>query len=415
MDEFKTELKFIDVLKDKDHNLYQRFDYIKQKGMREWIPMLEFDKGSHAGYPHLLNIERNINKLVPDHLKNKFTAGEIFLLLTIGYMHDIGRIIEDPDKKDHPKKSQEIITENWAELGLPDERFAHFCGLVAFYHGVKNPFDKKYDIRDYHMVSLEPYGMLKIPFLSAILRIADEAENYWTRSLQKYLHSRIKEKGVPLFKDFRRFIQDVEFCLKGECIILHLPDLIFYQTKEQSNKINKECTEEEMNQSESRSFIDQKSLNNVREELKNVLEQWSPILSDQGICLNEVFFLYRNRLLDNLKFKNGELKPQKLQELFKDSTKIKEKCSITGKLSIQKLLDAMVELSLGTMGHDIFNLHILEAKVGQVFTYKEKWMVERMNFVTPELYITFLPEDKVQIQVKRENLQKIYNKFGCKI
>lgn len=40
---FKTEIKFAEVLKEKNAALYDRLELIKQKALLEWVPLLNFD------------------------------------------------------------------------------------------------------------------------------------------------------------------------------------------------------------------------------------------------------------------------------------------------------------------------------------------------------------------------------------
>jgi len=412
---FETKRTFAAILQEKDPELFDTLEAIKQKGFEEWVPLLSFDLGSHAGYPHLLNVERNANKMIPDHIKTDFSPGEIFLLLSSIFLHDIGKLllITPKDKQAHPtvrhqEESRKIIEECWAELVLPDERIAKYCALISWYHGVENPFASDKNIRNYQMFSLEPYGRLRIPFISAILRIADETENVWTRSLQEYLYHRIaRDSSIQMVKGVRRFVEDVEFCLDGECIILHIPAL--YQiASEPNDSLEFKNDIQVLNKTNilDRSEID--TLNRMKKVVNDMLSHWGDLLKEEGIAFNHVFFKHRNKLLVELvdRKANPETKPVSLNAIF-------EKGKQDKRPGVQELLDAIVKMSLGSMGHDAFHWKSLEAKVGYILTEREKWIVKQMNFITSDCYITFYPNDLLKINLNREKIKEIYEAFGC--
>ncbi len=430
MDEqFKTEQKFSDILKEKDSVLSARLETIKHESLEEWVPLLNFDRGSHSGYPHLLNVERNADKMIPDPIKQEMTGAQIFLLLTSIFLHDIGKLTagrieeEEAEKGNkirlHHKHSEEIITSCWAELGLPDERIARYIGKIARYHCIDNPFDNdkksgNEDIRIYNMTALEPYGQLRIPFVAAILRIADEAEASWTRSLQEYLYKRIQKSGALMIKGVRRLIEEVEFCLIGECIILHVPELRLFDETRSEAQADRDQSDKiiNLNRVEQRVFYLKKgefeSLKKMKKSISIVLDNWSPILEEQNIAFRQVFYEHKNSLLADLDLNNeGNLRHQKLADVL-------NKQKDDRRPGLQQLVDAIVNLSLGSLGHHTFSWQAIEAKIGQAISLREKWMVERMNYVSPHLYIIFPSEDKLKIHLDRNHITDLYKNLGCK-
>ncbi|MBD3337982.1 MAG: hypothetical protein GF353_02660 [Candidatus Lokiarchaeota archaeon] len=411
---YETKLKFCDILKEKETELASRLNMIKNKGLEEWVGVLSFDEGSHKGYTHLINVERNVDALIPDAMKKDFSAGEIFLLLCSIFLHDIGKLIKD---KEHYLYSKEIIEECWAELGLPDERIALFCAIIAYFHGVDDPIEKMLtnetiNINDYYMASLTPYGPLRIPFLSAILRIADETEDCWKRSLQEYLYKRItQEKNIYLVKGFRRFIEDVEFCHKGKCIVLHIPKSL--QLAKERNNVQDQQNINNFNVPANSTFIiaqeEIEELNRSRKKICNILKNWSPFLEEQNIILNDAFFEYKNNLLRELRLdEKGEIRIPLLNDILEPN-------GINQESKIKKLLNAIIDLSLGSLGYTIFSWHSLEAEVGQTLSDYDKWIIERMNYVTPELKVTFLPDDQISIQLNSGiEKNKLFSQFGFK-
>ncbi|MDZ7358667.1 MAG: HD domain-containing protein [candidate division KSB1 bacterium] len=422
---FKTEIKFADILKQKNAALYDRLELIKQKALVEWVPLLNFDRGSHSGYPHLINVERNADKMVPDVIKQEMTAGQIFLLLAAIFLHDIGKVtaasIEERGAslgnrvRLHHRHSEEIITRNWAELGLPDERIARYIGKIVYYHCVDNPFEDEEDIRVYNVTTLDPYGHLMIPFNAAILRIADETEASWTRSLQYYLYQRIKDASDrSLIKGVRRLIEDVEFCLKGECIIFHVPELKI-QERAEGDEINRQTERSsspgrESDSSEmfylTRSEFEQ--LSRLKGSTDKVLTTWSQLLEEHHIAYRQAFYEYKNMLLTRLSLNDSRtIERQTLAEVF-------DQPNLGRRPKLQDLVDAIVSLSLGSLGHDTFTWQAIETKIGQALTFRERWIVERMNYASRYLYITFPSAEKLKIQLDHRHISELYRDLGCR-
>ena len=195
--------------------------------------------------------------MVPDSAKRAFGSGEIFILLTAILLHDVGRILVEPrplgtpppadercplapetkcqehDGVHHACMSRHLITTLWPMLGLPDEHMANYCGLLAFWHRLAEPpftdplcTPAKGSSRAHWDISLDPYGSIRMPLLAAILRIADETENCWTRAVRQHWYDAfIKNDHDPdrLKKAFRRGIEDVEFSHRAGCIVMHVP------------------------------------------------------------------------------------------------------------------------------------------------------------------------------------------------
>jgi hypothetical protein len=326
----KAKKKFSDLLREKDLGLWETFEQIKKRGLDIWVPLLTTDRGSHSGYPHLQSVEHNADLLVPDAMKETFSAGEIFLLLSAIFLHDIGRI--DGNKK-HSENSYRLIKEHWAEWGLPDERIAEYCAVIALFHGVDEPeeqiklpllksqgggFVEKGGrntvplndtvlLKDYSTVSLFPYGNLRIPLLASILRIADETDNHWKRAIREFLINREKGNRDELIKWFRSFIDDVEFCLRGESIILHIPKInVLSGTNE--GKLNS------FNIYPSEISI----LNGNRRDISVVLRNWRKYLTDYDLNYKNVFFDYNNHLLTKLSSEELDNPSEKLFQALRN-------------------------------------------------------------------------------------------------
>jgi hypothetical protein len=410
MTQISSNRSLFEVLKEKDSALAAQVEKIKEIGLKDWVGLLLPDKGSHAGYPHLMNVERMADKMIPDHIKEKLSSGELFLLLCSIFLHDIGKIIapstspapddKNPDKKARPNpsfehhiRSEQIINKYSAALGLPDDRIAQYCGLIAFCHCLKEPpktqpssqsGDSKSQGKEvvrtnFRTTSLAPYGVLRIPLLAAIVRIADETDNLWTRAVNKYWRDSLDRNQENLVKAFRRHIEDIEFSFEGECLIIHVSAL------------------EEADDNGNRSTLPPgsiKSLDQVRGEISKIIKSgWGKLLKRTlGIHFREAYIEHDNRLHTDLKLITS-LKHPPLGEILGDDGKT---CSV--------LFDAAKELSLGSYGHSDFTWKSLEAQVGRPLTDFDKWLTLRMGNISPEFRITGnLESENIQIELGKDD------------
>ena len=423
MNSFQTKLRFSDLLKEKDPKLHESLEAIRRKGLEEWVPLLNFDRGSHSGYPHLLNVEQNANKMIPDKIKMDFSSGELYLLLAAIFLHDIGRI-GAKERKDggsqelgHNERSFNLIQEFWAELGLPDERIASYCAYICYYHGVGNPFDSNLNIGYFENTSLEPYGFLRIPFLSAILRYADEAENCWKRTLQEYLFEQIKNSNIPLFKGVRRFIEDVEFCHRGQCIIFHVPADFYFE-----NKLIKSDGKQMDIPSNNLNLDVLNTLNNFAVGLRKVLNSpWNSILYRESLYFRDVYFEYRNQLYTKFETNQIEIKSQKLADIIQEAKSESENTNQspnintnrTKQVGLEEILDGIIRLYLGSLQHKSFTWHVLEAEIGRPVGDREKWLVSRMNAVDQNrFWVSMSTEGYEIINLDIDNVNDIKKQFG---
>jgi hypothetical protein len=418
-----------DVLEKKNSSLASQVRKIKERGLKDWVGLLQPDRGSHAGYPHLLNVERLADKIVPDSLKDDLSEGELFLLLSAIFLHDIGKIIpfpgpeapcnlepgssctsdsskkvndpgEEPyDENIHPPcrkpswghhiQSERIIRRYGVALGLPDERIAQYCGLIAFCHCLKEPPDKvqlrfgessdykceEDKLDNFRTTSLVSYGVLRIPLLAAIVRIADETDNLWTRAVGDYWRDSLSKTQENLGKAFRRYIEDIEFSHEGECLIIHITELENANDNGNGSKLSDESIE---------------SINRARTSISGVIKSgWGELLKTSGdIRLREVYIERANHLYKEL---DTSLEQPSLGEILDEKEKV----------SLQALLNAAIKLALGGYGHHDFSWMSFEAQVGKPLTDFEKWLTLRMGSITPDFRIIGnLRTEDLRIEIK---------------
>ena len=414
MSRHPSTLSFQQVLEEKDPSLALQLTRLKQRGFEDWMGLLHADKGSHASYPHLLNVERLADKIVPDPLKLQFTAGEIFVLLSAIFFHDIGKAISLPgettpchrrpggkcdeapnqavtipdleqayDQDEHPpcrrpgwghhREGERIITEYGVALGLPDERIARYVGLITFCHCLDEPPDaeqprfgsrhftcRECTRRSFRATSLAPYGLLRIPLIAAIVRIADETDNIWTRAVRDYWLRRLSEVSADLGKAFRRHIEDIEFCHPGECLLVHVGD--HANIAEQGKPLPSE---------------DVLSIQRARESIRQVItSRWGHLLEDRlRVVFGEVYIEHAGCLYTTIP---ADLRPLPLGEVLQGRAK----------RSLDELFKAATTLWLGCNGYTSFTWQTLEARIGKPLSDAERWLALRMGSATSDFRLS---------------------------
>lgn len=413
-----------DVLAARDRGLADRFLAIQKRALTDWIPLMRVDMGSHSGLVHLINVGRNVDKMIPDDKKGELSPGEIFLLLSAVLFHDIGRILalaeprvpqckERPCKQDEPpctnaewdhyRESAVIIGDIGQEQGLPDTMAVKYCALLAYCHGLPMPPREKQNKfaelnlppsetecagieepkSEFRNTSIEPLGTVRIPLLAAILRIADETENHWTRAVnERWLKYQKNKDAVPLFKAFRRRVEDVEFSPAGGCVVMHLEMV----PKEQDELI---------------------SFAKIAKEIEAVLKKWGPELRPLGLDFNRVLYETRGKLWRFEKTRplisdpTGDPKEERVP-----MTKVMEKDQdisedlVQDNLRIIDLHSALVRLSKITMGYQDFTLAAVEAEAGRPLNDRDRWLIERMADWVPWAISVDPVRQRVRVHIK---------------
>jgi len=413
-----------------------RFSAMEERALRDWIPLLIPDKGSHSGLVHLINVGRNVDKMLPPDKQRELNAGEIFLLLTAVLLHDIGRIIQEEKEhppcskvvcelnesdrpclkaqRDHYMYSESLIRNNANFLGLPDDMTAACCGLLAYCHGLSIPprerqkrYPKAQDCveflperHSFRNTSIEPLGSIRIPLLAAILRIADEAENHWTRAIDdRWLKAmlqyagNVQTDGQPksdiskeadldryhLGKAFRRKVQDVEFCHAGQCIILHLAE-------------KPEGPDSE------------KHFANIADEIEAILtstsdnrRSWGHELRPLNISFKHVYLEIDGQLWRFIEQKTLTNDPEKVLE---------------GQnwVTFEGLKKALVRLSKTTMGYEDFSRAAVEAEVGRPLRDLDWWLIERMEDWWPK--VISVDHQRERVHILRDKAEKLLSNPG---
>jgi len=165
-------------------NLHQRFWDIKEKA-HEWLKPL-----GKNGYEHSERLEGYLDDLTEGLIeKGSISPAEIFVLLCAVYMHDVGYWYNgEPVAKGHPERSREYILNDPSKYLLDDfppftgnhPRVAEAVGWVAHGHSEDRFLPLKEIPNNFPDQALSK-APLNLRMLSALLRMADEADDPYIR------------------------------------------------------------------------------------------------------------------------------------------------------------------------------------------------------------------------------------------
>jgi len=209
MEEYKVEeentLRFL--LKDKKESYYNilkaNIDILKPILAKCTPP----EYTGHAYDNHTLQVEKYVNDLLKQELKDILDPTELFILLTAIHCHDIGmskydtieidgRTYSDASRGDHNQTAYEMLYDNNKHTDLitypPDCDADKFAKTIAeLCRGHRNhkdeqgkPIDTLKDLEDNNFTNTK----FKTKFFASILRLADELDITNQRAPQKILN-----------------------------------------------------------------------------------------------------------------------------------------------------------------------------------------------------------------------------------
>jgi len=93
---------------------------------------------------HSERVIKNLNLLIPNSLKNKLNAYEVYFIVASAYLHDIG-MVDFPELKkggkdaqqirnEHHLRSEDFIVKNFKDLAIEDEHQAMIIGRICRGH-----------------------------------------------------------------------------------------------------------------------------------------------------------------------------------------------------------------------------------------------------------------------------------------
>lgn len=262
---------------------------------KEWMPSIYDEHGVHAGYPHVVNVETNIDRAVPDHIKETLSYTEIFVLLASVLVHDLGKGGTDKEhQKDHGKISCVRILEERDKIKIPTLELARWCAIVACSHTWQEPYpDKECHFRGNGCYlkctpkanGIQPYcelyanpsttdGPVRLDRLACLLRIGDEVDNSKYRAIPEWLaniNNKLtkeggKSKNTEKLKEWRKRIDWILFDQPGSCIRFRCSSLDEGWKRDSLDRLAQ-------------------ALNGTNE----VLKHWKPLMLKIGLEYDEAF------------------------------------------------------------------------------------------------------------------------------
>lgn len=188
------EISLIKVLDNKDKLLHGRLAQLRTKA----ISLLSYTQGKFPYYTphdfsHSLNVEENLNWLVPDQLKEQMNIYELFFIIVAAWLHDWGMIGKEDEDPEDIRKEHHIRTEAYFEkmhdiLDL-NEHEARIIGRISKGH-------RKVDLNshEYDDILFSQNNKVRIRFLASLLRIADECDIAHNRT-PEIIYCSINPKG----------------------------------------------------------------------------------------------------------------------------------------------------------------------------------------------------------------------------
>ena len=183
------------VLKDKDEVLSGRLEQIKNEGSA----VLNYANSAFPFYTphgilHSKNVEEILNVLLPDEEKTKMNSSEIFFLLIAAWLHDWGMVAAPNEDPEQVRKNHHIRTEENFEQ-LHDKVFVtvsegRIIGRICRGHRLEDLRDPRFN-DCFFGNSIQ----IRVRFLSALLRLADECDVTANRT-PEIVYCSIKPEGA---------------------------------------------------------------------------------------------------------------------------------------------------------------------------------------------------------------------------
>jgi len=192
------------VLKGKHKGLFNRLSEIEDLAKSILIyTVSKFPYYTPHSFKHSLNVEENLNWLVPDGKKMDLNSYEIFFLLISSWLHDWGMVgiaSEDPKeiRENHHLRTEENFEKLYDKIHVSLNE-ARIIGRICRGHRCEDLLDAEFDD-----LFFRSNIRIRTRFLSALLRIADECDVTENRVPQIIYYS-LNPKGAS-DEEFRKHL-----------------------------------------------------------------------------------------------------------------------------------------------------------------------------------------------------------------
>ena len=226
-------------LSSKSPRLYQRYLALREGTLRDLLPFAQLPDFTDHGVKHAQSVQACLGRLIPPDLPQALSAFEVFALMSASLLHDIGMLLTEDEGEtseririDHFHRSRRFVLKNHAKLGL-SEHEAKVIGEICRAHGMPN-----LDYLAGRVYSLHRFGEIRVPLLSALLRLADVLDVTYDRAPAIVAANRQMAPTSRRHWETHRAISDVQIrtAPSWDIIIVampgaKIPDLPFYDLR----------------------------------------------------------------------------------------------------------------------------------------------------------------------------------------
>lgn len=132
---------------------------------------------TNSSFNHLKSVHSISDRLIPSAKCDNLKDIEIYIYLLSVYLHDIGKIIDDINTSEHHSVTgRNFILNNHEQLKLNAAESIAIAHIVEA-HGPHLSID---EIPEHK--GIEPYGRIRMRYLSSLLKLSDELEMSYTRA-----------------------------------------------------------------------------------------------------------------------------------------------------------------------------------------------------------------------------------------
>lgn len=197
-----------------DNELYLMYSRSLEIAELKWLPGIKPKKDSYNSYPHFRGVMGQIDRLLYEDEENSFVLNgtELYILLNAVLMHDIGKGIKG---KDHGFESYNVITQQWADLGIPTKKVAEIVAEICRFHSCpdKTEMEKLYE--KYYTDQFQRLEPVRGRLLGALLFLGDHMDDSFRRVVPHYLK---KQNLLEVVGNFRSKITDVKLDRQNKMI-----------------------------------------------------------------------------------------------------------------------------------------------------------------------------------------------------
>ncbi len=204
-------LCLLKYLYNRSEELSGRLAALEKKAVESLLPFTQLEDFTDHGVKHAYNVQENLWRLIPREMPEPLSPFELFCLLCAVTLHDVGMATsKSPNERawqirlDHFERSRDFVIENQKELNLTEHE-ALIVGEICRAHGMPN---LKY--LEEPVFSIHKYGTVRVPLLSAFLRLADSLDMTTSRAPSIIGNNRMMSAQSRQHWDIHSCISDVQ-------------------------------------------------------------------------------------------------------------------------------------------------------------------------------------------------------------